>query len=157
MTLGNALHIFVHTIVTHFSPDANSFFAKCKNFFAGVRIRPVMRPKIFQNPAKTGRKSFPIVHSHTTAPMISPAIYPSRRSASQTANPCHSQAKNAPMRNNTSPSSVCLGRSGRRKPYRSPSPTPSSALMPNRRTASAGAVIRRACSPSCRCAGLPHR
>lgn len=112
---------------------------------------------VCQNQVKMGLRSLPTVMSVTTAPISSPAEYPGRRSAPQTAKPRYSQAQTAPAKNSRSLSTVCLGRSGRRKPYSVPSPAPIRQLTAKCRKASAGGVIQTTGSASRRYAGVPRR
>lgn len=138
----------LHFIVPHFLALAKRKFRIFTIFFKillkGRRKRRNKRPNISQTASKTGRKSFPTVTNHSKQPRNSPAVYPNRRSASQTAKLRYNHAQKMPTTKIRSARWICLRRKGRRNPYRIPRPAPNRQAMANRRSASTGAIIRKA-------------
>ena len=151
----------LHFIVPHFLALAKRKFRIFTIFFKiilkGRRKRRNKWPNIFQRASKTGSKSFPADTDHNKQPRNSPAVYPNRRSASQTAKLRYNQAQKVPTTKIRSARWRCLRRRGRRKPYRIPRPAPNRQAMANRRSASVGAIIRTAGARSRRRPGVLRR
>ena len=101
------------SIVTHFFPDANSFFKIPKNFFTGSRASAPHCPTIFQNRREMGVSSRPADFSHRKKPGIIPARIHSRRSPWQMGKNRYTQATNSPADSRVSSSH--RGRTGFRK------------------------------------------
>jgi len=88
-------------------------FKKSRN---GNRKNCPILPKIFQNTAKTGRISVPIVSSHAKIPATSPILQPMRISPEQTPKFSWSQAQNKPIKKRKSEKWGCRCRNGRKNP-----------------------------------------
>ena len=84
--MGLAGWIYFCPIVTHFSPDANIFFAIWEIFFRGRATSRRRRPATFQNPAKMGLRSRPAVRSKLQIPRNSTKRQAGRSSPPQTPN-----------------------------------------------------------------------